>query len=202
MSIDSSDVSKSYSFNHNITFTESHAAWFKRGEDAWGCECRIRTGVLQGHVLWSGISRARSYSQWHSRSPWKDILGCIAERLEYQRSKTLIMQTGGSGRAGMCRMWRALSLGAQWHSEESLKCHFKLRDGGSVAGVWGELGSQTTKPKPKAPYRHQNTLNLMPKWHAGKLCKEVTGKQEDVCSYEALSALISAEGIVFDNKMK
>lgn len=113
--------------------------------DAWSCEWRIRNGVFQGRAFWSGISLPRSYSQWHSRSPWKDILGCIEGRLEYQRSKTLIRQAGGSAGARMCRMWRVLSSEAQWHSEESLKCHFKLSDRGSAAGAWWEFWSNPNK---------------------------------------------------------
>lgn len=38
-------------------------------------------------------------------------------------------------------MWRTLSLKAEWLTEESLQCHFKLTDGASTAGVWGEYWS-------------------------------------------------------------
>lgn len=128
-----------------FVFTAVHAVCFKGYDDAWSCECRIKNSVFQGHAFWSGISPLRSYSQLHSRSPWKGILGCIAERFDYRRSKTLIIlktwRPGSFAEAGMCRMWRAFSSEAEWHSEETLKCHFKLTDGGSTAGVWGEYWS-------------------------------------------------------------
>lgn len=57
----------------------THAACVRGDDDAWGCECRIKNSVFQGHAFWSGISLLRSYSQQHFRSPWKGILGCTAE---------------------------------------------------------------------------------------------------------------------------
>ena len=126
-----------------------NAVCFKGYDDACICEFRIKNTVGR-HAFWSGISPLRSYSQQHSRSPWKGILGCIAERFEYLRSKTLIIsktcRPGGSAEAGVCRMWRALSSEAEWHSEKSLKCHFKLTDGASTADVWGEYWSTSGRP--------------------------------------------------------
>ncbi len=48
---------------------------------------------------------------------------------------------GGSTEAGVCRMWKTLGSETEWHLEQSLKCHFKLTDGASTVGVWGEYWS-------------------------------------------------------------
>lgn len=130
--------------------TVVHAVCFKGYDDAWSCEFRIKNTV-GGHAFWRGISPLRSYSTQYSRSPWKGILECNAERFEkYLRSKTLITsktcRPGGSAEAGVCRMWRALGSEAEWHSVESLKCHFKLTDGAFAAGVWGECWSTSGQP--------------------------------------------------------
>lgn len=71
--------------------------------DAWSCECRIKNSVFQGHAFWSGISPLRSYSQQHSSSPWKGILGCIAEKLRVSEKQNTHhfedMQTRGLHRS-------------------------------------------------------------------------------------------------------
>lgn len=56
-----------------VVFTALHAVCFKQDVDAWSCECRIKNGVFQGHVFWSGISLLRSYSQQYSKRPWKGV---------------------------------------------------------------------------------------------------------------------------------
>lgn len=91
-------------FHMQFNFSTVLAVCFWGYDDAWSCECGIKNSVFQGHTFWSRISPPRSYSQQHSSSPWKGILGCIAERFEYLRSKTLIIsktcRTGGCAEVG------------------------------------------------------------------------------------------------------
>lgn len=120
-----------------------HAACFKGYADAWSCEFRIKNSVFQGLSFWSGISPLRSYSQQHSRSPWKGILGCIAEWFWEAKHSSFRRH---ADRGVVLRSWAVQNVKSPQLGDRMTlggnKCDLKLTDGASTAG-----GGNTDLPR-------------------------------------------------------
>lgn len=151
MSIDFIDLL--YGISHlkcRLVFTVVHTACLKGYDDAWHCECRITNSVFQGHAFWSGISPLRSYSQLHSRSPWKCVLGIHCREVwESEKRKHSFHRhpdQGAPPKPGCRKFVKSPQSEAEWRSKQSLKCHFKLTDGASTVSVRGECWSNSLTP--------------------------------------------------------